>query len=165
MKKIGLFLLAMVTVLGFTGCGSSEDKDGAAVSTKQSTEDKAVNETKKMEAMQKDLEDKGVEFSLSSSYGYLYFNREKSLDYDYFEMRFVFNNDTDEVYEVELVQKGNIDGKEKDTQYYDISSGRIVESSVISDSDISNVAEVLESIDYSDKELLEFAKWYYENNK
>ncbi|MCB5951823.1 hypothetical protein LI951_07080 [Enterococcus sp. BWT-B8] len=163
MKKIGLFLLAVVTVLSFAGCGSSED--GAAVSTKQSTEDKTANETKKMEAMQKDLEDKGVEFSLSSSYGYLYFNREKSLDYDYFEMRFVFNNDTDEVYEVELVQKGNIDGKEKDTQYYDISSGRIVESSVISDSDISNVAEVLESIDYSDKELLEFAKWYYENNK
>ncbi|MCB5954013.1 hypothetical protein [Enterococcus sp. CWB-B31] len=166
MKKIGLFLLAMVTVLGFTGCGSSEEKDGAAVSTKQSTEDKTANETKKMEAMQKDLEDKGVEivFVNLEDYGsvhHITFSREKSIDYDYFELDLVFDIESNEIFDIRLYLKGNIDGEKKDTLYYELSMGRIVEDPHLN-TDINALAEVLESIDYSDQEMLEFAQWCYD---
>ncbi|MCB5954021.1 hypothetical protein [Enterococcus sp. CWB-B31] len=160
MKKIGLFILAMVTVLSFAGCGSSEDKDGAAVSTKQSTEDKAANKTKKMEAMQKDLEEKGVNITYYD--GYLRLTRERGIDYEYFQMTFKFGSKG--LFEITLELKGNIDGEKKDLLYYEVSKSRIVESNLYN-TDITKIAEVLESMDYSDKELLEFAQWYYENNK
>ncbi|MBL1227983.1 hypothetical protein IW492_01905 [Enterococcus sp. BWB1-3] len=162
MKKIGLFLLAMVTVLGFTGCGSSEDKDGSAVSTKQSTEDKTANETKKMEAMQKDLEDMGVEIRRNTANQDIEFTREKGIDYDYFWLVFNFR-DVSEIREIRLQLKGSIDGEKKDTLYYEVKQGRMVESTVYN-TDIDLLAETLESINYSDTDMIKFALWYNKSN-
>ncbi|MCB5954014.1 hypothetical protein [Enterococcus sp. CWB-B31] len=163
MKKLALSLLVFGVFFGLSGCGTSTNegtKETASSLVKESTEDTVSKEDKNMKKMEEDLADKGVKFDYYD--GYLWVTREKSIDYDYFEMIFKFSED--EIFQITLGLKGNIDGNKKDDLYYEVSQGRIVESS-IRDTDIDALAEVLESIGYSDKELLEFAQWYYENNK
>ncbi|MBL1227981.1 hypothetical protein IW492_01895 [Enterococcus sp. BWB1-3] len=163
MKKLALSLLVFGVFLGISGCGSNANEGGkiSSNSVEESTTDSSDKEDKKMEAMEEDLKEKGVSVRLAHT-GYMYFNREKSVDYDYFEMIFKFSKS--KVFQVTLGLKGNIDGKKKDDLYYEVNQGRIVESSIY-DSNINSLAEVLESIGYSDKEMLEFAQWYYDNSK
>ncbi|MEI5994023.1 hypothetical protein A5880_001581 [Enterococcus sp. 4G2_DIV0659] len=78
-------------------------------------------------------------------------------------MIFTINGQTNEVSDVDLKLKGNIDGEMKDDLSYEVSKGRMVEHSLFN-TDIAALAEVLKSLDYSDKEILEFAQWYYNNN-
>ncbi|MBL1227979.1 hypothetical protein IW492_01885 [Enterococcus sp. BWB1-3] len=169
MKKIILSFLVFGAVVSLAACNSSEDKANILSSTKEtstivSTVDSSAKEDEKMREMERDLEEKGVIFKVFGSHGYLYFNREKSIDYDYFEMRFLFSEKTDKIIRTILELKGNIDGEKKDLLYFDISQGRIVEAAY-SNTNINELAEVLESLGYSDKEILEFAQWYYDNNK
>ncbi|WP_258379423.1 hypothetical protein [Enterococcus plantarum] len=117
-----------------------------------------------MKQMEEDLGEKGLEIRINSVNGKLIFTREKGIDYDYFEMTFDVRNDPDEIREIILDLKGNISGKSKDSLYYEVSKDRIVESS-LDNTNIKAIAKVLESLDYSDKEILEFAQWYYNNNK
>lgn len=119
---------------------------------------------KQMKQMEEDLGEKGVEISINSVNDNLALTREKGIDYDYFEMTFDVRNDPDEIREIILDLKGNISGKSKDSLYYEVSKDRIVESS-LDNTNIKAIAKVLESLDYSDKEILEFAQWYYNNNK
>ncbi|WP_242586886.1 hypothetical protein [Candidatus Enterococcus ikei] len=84
------------------------------------------------------------------------------MDYDYFEMTVIFVEEEAEIYQIRLTLKGNIDGKNKDDLIYKVNKGRIVESSG-DNTDIDALAEVLKSIDCTDKELVEFAEWYYNN--
>ncbi|WP_239644601.1 hypothetical protein [Enterococcus crotali] len=117
-----------------------------------------------MKEMEEDLEEKGVEININSIDDSLYFTREKGIDYDYFDMTFDVLHDPDEIRNIMLRLKGNISGKDKDTLYYEVSKGRIVESSVDNTS-INDMAKVLKSLDHSDKEILEFAQWYYNKNQ
>ncbi|MBO0441650.1 hypothetical protein [Candidatus Enterococcus ikei] len=162
MKKIALGLLVLSLSLVFAGCGSSKEKSVNSSSTEQTTENTSVKKDKKMKEIQEDLEEKAVEINQYSEI--LSFTREKGIDYDYFELDFVISNKTNEVLESSLVLKGNVDGEKKETLHYDVSKGRLVESSY-SNTDINALAEVLKSLDYSDKEILDFAQWYYQKNK
>lgn len=117
-----------------------------------------------MKEMEKDLEEKGVEIDPNGINDFVTFTREKGIDYDYFNLMFDIDSDPDEISNVLLQLKGNVSGKEKPTLYFDVSKGRIVESTV-NNTNIKAIAKVLESLDYSDKEILEFAQWYYNNNK
>ncbi|WP_339102000.1 hypothetical protein [Candidatus Enterococcus clewellii] len=170
MKKVALTLVTIGACLTLVACGSNgnkTEKSSASTneqSTKESTEDSATKEEEKMSKMEKDLSDKGIDYMLSSTYGYLYFTREKGIDSDCFQMRFMFSEKADEVMEVQLELKGNIDGKKKDLLYYDVNKNRIVESSYMN-TDINSLADVLDSIGYSDEEILEFANWYWNSNK
>ncbi|WP_245186807.1 hypothetical protein [Enterococcus larvae] len=110
------------------------------------------------------MEEEGVEILLQVEYGDLTFTREKGIDNDYFELMFEFNGENEMISGATLQLKGNIDGKSKDILYYDVSSGRIVETTLLN-SDIDELSEVLDSLGYSDKELVSFVQWYYETNK
>ncbi|MCB5954025.1 hypothetical protein [Enterococcus sp. CWB-B31] len=92
-------MLSIVTI-ELAGCGSNGDTS----SGKTSTEQKSAKEYKKME----------------EALG------EKGIDYDYFEMKFQFDREINEVSQVNLQLKGNSDGKMKDTLCYDVSEGKIV---------------------------------------
>ncbi|MBO0467864.1 hypothetical protein JZO73_10010 [Enterococcus plantarum] len=162
MKKIVISVLTLTALLGLSACGSTEKtpKKKTAVST----EDSSTKKDKQMKQMEEDLEEKGVEININSIDDSLYFIREKGIDYDYFDMTFDVLHDPDEIRNIMLRLKGNISGKDKDTLYYEVSKGRIVESSVDNTS-INDMAKVLKSLDYSDKEILEFAQWYYNKNQ
>ncbi|MCB5951828.1 hypothetical protein LI951_07105 [Enterococcus sp. BWT-B8] len=170
MKKIILSFLVFGAVVSLAACNSSEDKtdissstnETAITSTIESTEDSSSIEDKKMEDMAADLEEKGVKVARYSDF--LKFTREKGIDYDYFDMTIIIDSKNKEILEITLTLKGNIDGKEKDSLYYRISQNRIVEAPY-SNTDITAMAKVLESLGYSDQEFVEFALWYYENNK
>ncbi|PZL69937.1 hypothetical protein CI088_16955 [Enterococcus plantarum] len=155
-------VLTVTALLGLSACGSTEKtpKKETAVST----EDSSTKKDKQMKQMEEDLGEKGLEIRINSVNGKLIFTREKGIDYDYFEMTFDVRNDPDEIREIILDLKGNISGKSKDSLYYEVSKDRIVESS-LDNTNIKAIAKVLESLDYSDKEILEFAQWYYNNNK
>ncbi|MGM0124147.1 hypothetical protein IGI37_001521 [Enterococcus sp. AZ194] len=150
MKKIVFVLTIIGLSLSLTACGASGDKEA------QSTESSLAEVNEKMK---KGLDEQGVEIKYTDSTGYVIMTREKSIDYDYFEMLFDLKNN-----EMTLELKGNIDGKMKPPLYYKVSKGRLVEDND-SNTDIRKLAEVLESLDYSDKEMLEFAQWYQSNNK
>jgi len=162
MKKITISVLTLTLLLGLSACGSIGDT--SKKETVVSTENSSTKKDKKMNQMEEDLEEKGVEISINSIDDILYFKREKGIDYDYFEMVFDVRSDPDEVRDTRLRLKGNISGNKKDTLYYNVSKDRIVEHSSRNTS-INDMAEVLKSLDYSDKEILEFAQWYYNNNK
>ncbi|MEI5990402.1 hypothetical protein A5881_001895 [Enterococcus termitis] len=166
MKKIALGLLVLSLSLVFSGCGSSKEKSANSSSTEQttdkSTEDTSTKETETMKKVEAGLEEKGVEVEYYQED--VMFTREKSIDYDYFKLVFQFDSTTNELFLITLKLKGNIDGEKKDPLYYGVSSGRIVEKEY-RNTDINALAEILESIGYSDKELVEFAWWYYNNNK
>lgn len=161
MKKVILAVIVAGLALGLTACGSTEEKTGEAKSSVEQNSSKE-NEEAKMKSIETGLDEKGVEVSLVEDF--LYFTREKGIDYDYFEFIFIFSKEDNKIIEITLQLKGNIDGKKKDRLYYEVSKGRIVESSTMSNTDIDALAEVLESLDYSDKDLVEFAQWYYDNN-
>ncbi|MBL1227988.1 hypothetical protein IW492_01930 [Enterococcus sp. BWB1-3] len=164
MKKMMLTILAVGLTIGLSACGSNGEKTSASTteqSTKESTEDSSAKEDEKMRDMAEDLEEKGVSIEYNEYGNFLTFKREKSIDYDYFLMRFEF--DGQEIFKVGLELKGNIDGQDKEPLYYSVSKGRIVEHS-LDNTDINALAEVLESLDYSDQEMLEFAQWYHGNN-
>ncbi|MCB5954017.1 lipoprotein [Enterococcus sp. CWB-B31] len=164
MKKMMLTILAVGLTVGLSACGSNGEKTSASTteqSTKESTEDSSAKEDEKMRDMAEDLEEKGVSIEYNEYGNFLTFKREKSIDYDYFLMRFEF--DGQEIFKVGLELKGNIDGQDKESLYYSVSKGRIVEHS-LDNTDINALAEVLESLDYSDQEMLEFAQWYHGNN-
>ncbi|WP_339102002.1 hypothetical protein [Candidatus Enterococcus clewellii] len=168
MKKIIFAVFVAVFTIGLSACGSNGGKtENTSVSTtkqsiKESTEDSSAKEEKKMEQMEKSLDEKNIKISYLD--GYLYLTREKGIDYDYFKMVFKFDTSKNEIFEVGLELMGNIDGKKKDYLYYGVSNDRIVEKSY-KNTDINAIAEVLEDMNYSDQELLEFAQWYYDNNK
>ncbi|MBL1227966.1 hypothetical protein IW492_01820 [Enterococcus sp. BWB1-3] len=163
MKKLALSLLVFGVFLGISGCGSNANEGGkiSSNSVEESTTDSSDKEDKKMEAMEEDLKENGVKISYHKKN--LTFIREKGIDYDYFQLMIKFDSKSNEIYEMTLRLKGNIDGKEKDTLFYNESSGRIVESTAWN-TDINAIAKTLESLNYSDKEILEFAHWYYEKN-
>ncbi|EOH96730.1 hypothetical protein UAW_01895 [Enterococcus haemoperoxidus ATCC BAA-382] len=164
MKKIVLSLLVVGVTMSLAGCGSNKSSEEKSTdsSIEQTTEDTAAKEAEKMNQIAENLEDQGVEIK---SYGnYLSFIREKGIDYDYFEVTFVFASSERRVIQVRLTLKGNIDGKEKEDLIYEVSKGRMVESSG-DNTDIDALAEVLKSIDCSDKDLVEFAQWYHYDNK
>ncbi|WP_430602748.1 hypothetical protein IGJ02_000041 [Enterococcus sp. DIV0724b] len=164
MKKIVLSLLVMGVSMSLVGCGSnkSSEKKSTDSSIEQTTEDTSAKEAEKMNQLAEKLEEQGVDIK---SYGnYLSLIREKGIDYDYFEMTFTFASSRREILDVRLTLKGNIDGKEKDGLIYEVSKGRMVESSG-DNTDIDALAEVLKSIDCSDKDLVEFAQWYHYDNK
>lgn len=162
MKKIVISIVTLTALLGLSACGSTGNtsKKETAVSPESSSTEK----DKKMTQMEEDLGEKGVEIDINSVNDDLAFTREKGIDYDYFEMTFDVRNDPDEIREIILDLKGNISGKSKDSLYYEVSTDRIVESSLYN-TNINDMAKVLKSLDYSDKEILEFAQWYYNNNK
>ncbi|MBL1227973.1 hypothetical protein IW492_01855 [Enterococcus sp. BWB1-3] len=166
MKKLVLTLLVFGIFFGLSGCGATANDDGktSSSSVKESTVNSSDEEDKEMEAMEVELKEQGVEMRISKRLGGLILSREKSIDYDYFEMSFYFNSKTEDFVYIMLELKGNIDGKKKDLLYYDESGGRLVEEDS-RNTDITKIAEVLESLNYSDQEMLEFAQWYYENNK
>ncbi|WP_339102001.1 hypothetical protein [Candidatus Enterococcus clewellii] len=164
MKKVVLTLVTLGACLALTACGTSENKSTASSSTVESTEDSSSKEDKKMEAMEEDLSEKGVEVEFGSDHSYVWFTREKSMDYDYFNLKFVFTSNPNEIFEIRLTLKGNIDGKDKDPLYFSVSKGRIVEKSG-SDTDINKLADILEELDYSDQEILEFVQWYHDNKE
>ncbi|MBL1227965.1 hypothetical protein IW492_01815 [Enterococcus sp. BWB1-3] len=164
MKKMMLTILAVGLTIGLSACGAEGSKTEKSSltteqSTKESTENSSAKEEKRMEEMKTNLDEKGVEIDYNEYGDYWVFTREKSIDYDYFLMRFTFSEN--KVYKVGLELKGNIDGEAKDTLYYMVSKGRMTESP-IDNTDIDALAEVLESIDYSDQEMLEFAQWCYD---
>ncbi|MBL1227976.1 hypothetical protein IW492_01870 [Enterococcus sp. BWB1-3] len=159
MKKIWVLCILSVAVIGLVGCGTvSNSTSGGKTSTEQKS-------NKEYEQMEEELGEKGVEIELSKEYSDLTLTREKSIDYDYFEMLFEFDGETKELYKVVLQLKGNIDGELKDRLFFEISKGRMVESTVNSNSNIDALAEVLDSLGYDDKKMLGFAQWYYYNNK
>jgi len=143
MKRIIILVLTLTSILGLSACGSTGDT--SKKETAISTEDSSIKKDKKMNQMKEDLE-------------------EKEIDDDYFKMTFDVRNDPDEVRKIILELNGNISGKSKEPLYYEVSKGRIVESS-LDNTSINDMAKVLKSLDYSDKEILEFAQWYYNNNK
>ncbi|PZL69938.1 hypothetical protein CI088_16960 [Enterococcus plantarum] len=164
MKKIVLSLLVMGVSMSLVGCGSNKSSEEKSTdsSIEQTTEDTSAKEAEKMNQLAEKLEEQGVDIK---SYGnYLSLIREKGIDYDYFEMTFTFASSRREILDVRLTLKGNIDGKEKDGLIYEVSKGRMVESSG-DNTDIDALAEVLKSIDCSDKDLVEFAQWYHYDNK
>lgn len=161
MKKIKLSVVVLGLIMGLAGCGSSnntEEKSVSPSSVEQTIEDTSAKTDQKMEKMKEDLEEKGVNISKGS---YLYFTREKGIDHDYFEMTFIFSSN--EILQVWLTLKGNIDGEEKEDLIYAVNKGRLVESSG-DNTDIDALADLLNSLDYTDKELVEFAEWYNDNN-
>ncbi|MBL1227970.1 hypothetical protein IW492_01840 [Enterococcus sp. BWB1-3] len=170
MKKIMLGFLTLGLMIGLAACNSSGGKTSAPSSVNETSETSTVDSVKNssaikddnMEQLEKKLLDRGVEVRYNKVY--LYLNREKGIDYEYFEMAFQFDTKANEIYEITLQLRGNIDGEDKDTLFYDVKTGRIVESTAWN-TDISAIAEVLESLGCSDQELVEFAQWYYENNK
>ncbi|MBL1227972.1 hypothetical protein IW492_01850 [Enterococcus sp. BWB1-3] len=166
MKKIILGILTLGVMISLAACSSSEEKTNTSSSVKQldesSTIDSAAEEEKKMKEVEEGLEARGVVVARYN--GFLKLSREKGIDYDYFNMNFVISSKKNEIFEIILILKGNIDGEEKDGLYYRVSQNRIVEAPY-SNTDITAMAEVLESLGYSDQELVEFALWYYENNK
>ncbi|MEI5990399.1 hypothetical protein A5881_001892 [Enterococcus termitis] len=162
MKKIVISVLTLTLLLGLSACASTGNT--TKKETDVSTEDYSTKKDKQMKQMEEDLEEKGVEIDPNGINDFVTLTREKGIDYDYFNLMFDIVNDPDEIRNVLLQLKGNVSGKEKPTLYFDVSKGRIVESTV-SNTDIKAIAKVLESLDYSDKEILEFAQWYYNNNK
>ncbi|MBL1227974.1 hypothetical protein IW492_01860 [Enterococcus sp. BWB1-3] len=169
MKKIILSFLVFGAVVSLAACNSSENKmedSSTTVSLETVTEDTSIEvETEKEDEMKK-LEDSLGEESVEVIYdrGELTFTREKGVDCEYFKMTFLFSDSPLEIFDIELQLKGNIDGEKKDLLHFNVSNGRIVEKEYRA-TDIVALAEVLESIEYSDKELVEFAWWYFENNK
>lgn len=162
MKKIIISVFTLTLFLGLSACGST----GKATKkeTAVSTEDSSTKKDKKMTKMEEELGEKGVEIRINSIDDSLVLTREKGIDYSYFQMKFDVLHDPDEIRNILLKLKGNISGEEKDTLYYKVSKDRIVENTV-QNTNIKDIAKVLESLDYSDKEILEFAQWYYNNNK
>ncbi|MBL1227984.1 hypothetical protein IW492_01910 [Enterococcus sp. BWB1-3] len=166
MKKMMLTILAVGLTVGLSACGSNGEKTSASTteqSTKESTEDSSAKEDEKMRDMAEDLEEKGVSFRINSVNDNLELTREKGIDYEYFKLNIDFRSNGGEIREIILQLRGNIDGEDKDMLFYDVKSGRIVESAAWN-TDINAIADVLESLDYSDQELIEFAQWYHGNN-
>lgn len=156
MKKIMLVCLLLGISMSFSACSSGQnDGDNKNSSVEQGSD-------QQMQEMEKKLEEEGVEFPKSINYGIVRLNRKKGVDYDYFEM--VFNFVKGEIFKITLQLKWDVDGENKDPLYYKVSNGRIVEDSTMN-SDIDEFAEVLDSLGYSDKELVSFVQWYYETNK
>ncbi|MEI5990401.1 hypothetical protein A5881_001894 [Enterococcus termitis] len=164
MKKIILGVVVLGLTMSLAGCGSNKSSEEKSTdsSIEQTTEDTSAKEAEKMNQLAENLEEQGV--GVKSFGNYLSFTREKSIDYDYFKMTFVFASSERRVIQVRLTLKGNIDGEEKDDLIYKVDKGRMVESSG-DNTDIDALAEVLKSIDCSDKDLVEFAQWYHYDNK
>ncbi|MBO0441649.1 hypothetical protein [Candidatus Enterococcus ikei] len=162
MKKIVLSLLVVGVSMSLVGCDSNKSSEEKSTdsSIEQTTEDTESKEAEKMSQMEEDLEEKGV--TIKQYKNIMYFTREKGIDYDYFNMVFTFSSKVDEILHVRLTLKGNVDGKDKDDLVYRVNKDRLVESSG-DNTDIDALAEILKSLDYSDKELVEFAWWYYNN--
>nr|OTP50363.1 hypothetical protein A5881_001787 [Enterococcus termitis] len=140
MKKIIISVLTITALLGLSACGSTGNT--SKQETAVSTEDSSTKKDKKMKEMEEALGEKGVEIRINSVNGNLVFTREKGIDYDYFKMTFDVRNDPDEVRKIILELKGNISGKSKDSLYYEVSKGRIVESS-LDNTNINEMARVL----------------------
>lgn len=161
MRKLLLGAITIGVLMNLSACNLNKDTEEKSVSpssVEQTIEDTSAKTDQKMEKMKEDLEEKGVNISKGS---YLYFTREKGIDHDYFEMTFIFSSN--EILQVWLTLKGNIDGEEKEDLIYAVNKGRLVESSG-DNTDIDALADVLNSLDYTDKELVEFAEWYNDNN-
>ena len=163
MKKLLVGFLTIGIGLGIVGCGTSEETTTkSSSSVEQSIEDSSSKEAEKMKKIEEKLSKEDVEVRTFGEDVVL--TREKGIDYDYFEMTLGFS-DNGEILNNVLELKGNIDGEKKDSLFYKVKSGRMVESQG-SNTDITALSEVLQSIDISDKELVKFGEWYYqENNK
>ncbi|WP_339101999.1 hypothetical protein [Candidatus Enterococcus clewellii] len=158
MKKIVLLGLVVTIAVGLSACKSEGNN---ANDMNNSTEQVSNKDNEKME---QDLDEKGVEIDISTTRTDLTLTREKSTDYEYFELYIDFDGNTDKIFGITLDLKGSISGESKDRLYYQVSKGRIVEDSTLN-SDIDELAEVLDSLGYSDKEMLEFSRWYYDTNE
>ncbi|WP_339101998.1 hypothetical protein [Candidatus Enterococcus clewellii] len=159
MKKVILLGLVVTIAVGLSACKS----EGNNANDKNNSTEQVSN--KDNEKMEQDLDEKGVEIKYSDYAGDVTMTREKSIDYDYFELLFEFKESNNETYKVVLELKGKISGEKQDRLFYEIKKKKLVESTIDSNSDIDKLAEVLDSLGYSDQELLEFAQWYYDNNK
>ncbi|MBP1045092.1 hypothetical protein I6N96_02290 [Enterococcus sp. BWM-S5] len=164
MKKIffGVTIISLSMLLASCGQTEKNEETQTASSTIiQNTEVSSVEISNEEQELEEKLEEKGVEIRRVGNF--IELTREKSIDYDYFTMDFVMSSNTSEVLQIQLVLRGNIDGEDKDALHYRVSSGRIVEFSG-RNTDIQALAELLESLDCSDQELLKLVVWYYDNN-
>lgn len=109
--------------------------------------------------MLEEMEDNGIEVDTYGSTS-VEFVGEKNVDHDYFRLKIGYSSDEPYDADLSFEQYASYD----DTLRFSIKNGRMVEYYLEERSDFDKLRTVLDSIGYSDKELIKFTGWYLEQN-